>query len=78
MERRRATWGAGASETPADSSVPPPVHRWQEAVHTPGIYDLEVDTSILSPEQSAELIRQRLKDGPPAAALQRLATMATA
>src|SRR5258708_17795627 len=47
MERRRATWGS--SHAAADS-VPTPVILWQQAVHAPGIYDLEVDTSELSPE----------------------------
>jgi hypothetical protein len=31
---------------------------WQQAVHVPGIYDLEVDTSVLSPEQCADVIHQ--------------------
>jgi chloramphenicol 3-O phosphotransferase len=37
------------------------------------VYDLEVDTSVLSPEESAELIRRRLDDGPPPSAFRRLA-----
>jgi len=74
MERRRATWGAG---TAADASVPQPVRLWQEAVHSPGIYDLEVDTSVLSPEACASVIRQHLEQGPPPSAFQRLAAMAT-
>ena len=74
MERRRATWGAGDA---ADGAVPPPVRRWQQAVHTPGIYDLEVDTSVLSPAACAEAIRQHLEDGPPPSAFQRLAAMTT-
>ncbi len=72
MERRRATWGVGDAE---DGSAPAPVRRWQEAVHTPGIYDLEVDTSVLSPEACADAIRQHLKVGPPPSAFQRLASM---
>jgi chloramphenicol 3-O phosphotransferase len=48
--------------------VPAPVRRWQVEVHRPGIYDLEIDTSTLSPEQSAALIRARLRDGPPGTA----------
>ena len=28
----------------AGAGVPEPVRRWQDAVHVPGIYDLEVDT----------------------------------
>ena len=74
MERRRATWGAGAA---ADGTVPPAVRRWQQAVHEPGIYDLEVDTGALSPEECADLIRQRLDQGPPPAAFQILAAMGT-
>lgn len=45
MERRRNTWGGGGS---ADTPVPRAVRLWQHAVHIPGIYDLEVDTSLLS------------------------------
>ena len=44
----------------AGDGVPEPVRRWQEAVHQPGIYDLEVDTSVTSPEHCAESIRQAL------------------
>ena len=73
MERRRARgW-----HVPENGSVPKPVNLWQQAVHVPGIYDLEVDTSVLSPEECADLIRQRLKDYPLPSAFQRLATMDT-
>jgi chloramphenicol 3-O phosphotransferase len=71
MERRRATWGAGTSD---DGMIPEPVQRWQQAVHEPGIYDLEVDTSILNPAECAEAIRQQLICGPPPVAFERLAT----
>ena len=74
MERRRATWPVGYTD---DGSAPEPVSLWQQAVHEPGIYDLEVDTSVLSSEECADLIRQHLDDGPPPSAFQRLATMAT-
>jgi chloramphenicol 3-O phosphotransferase len=74
MDRRRATWGAGSA---ADEAIPAPVRLWQQAVHTPGIYDLEVDTSVLSPEACAAMIRQHLEQGPPPSAFQRLAAMAT-
>jgi len=50
---------------------------WQQAVHVPGIYDLEVDTSVLSAEECAVVIRQHLDNGPPPAAFQRLAAMVT-
>ena len=72
MERRRATW---AAITPADGSVPEPVRRWQHAVHAPGIYDLEVDTSLLSPERCAASIRECIEHGPPPSAWGRLAAM---
>ena len=36
--------------------VPAPVARWQDAVHRGMNYDLEVDTSVMSPEACAEAI----------------------
>lgn len=74
MQRRHDTgW-----ETPAlDGPIPAPVLRWQEEVHKPGIYDLEVDTSLHSPVECAELIRQHLTHGPPATALARLKELKT-
>ena len=72
MERRRATWHDSYNE---NDPVPEPVILWQQAVHVPGIYDLEVDTSLLSAEECADLIRQRLADGPPPSAFQRLAAL---
>lgn len=74
MQRRRATWPA---ITPDDGSVPQPVSLWQQAVHVPGIYDLEVDTSVLSPEECADVICQHLTKGPPPSAIHRLAAMST-
>jgi chloramphenicol 3-O phosphotransferase len=74
MDRRRVTWGASLAD---DGSAPAPVRLWQEAVHAPGIYDLEVDTSRLTPEQCADAIRRRLEDLPPSA-LHRLATLSRA
>jgi chloramphenicol 3-O phosphotransferase len=41
------------------------VQRWQDEVHWPGIYDIEVDTSLLTPRECAEAIRQRLDLGIP-------------
>lgn len=75
--KRRNTGQAGREGDYAVGSnlepVPPPVQRWQDAVHVPGIYDIEVDTSLLSPEQCAALIRRRLADGPEPSAFRRLA-----
>jgi chloramphenicol 3-O phosphotransferase len=51
----------------ADGTVPEPVLRWQAAVHDPGTYDLEVDTSTSTPEECALAIRRRLAAGPPVA-----------
>jgi len=63
LERRaRSDAGAGGTYvTGAEGGAPPlPVLRWQEAVHVPGGYDLEIDTSTASPEACAETIRQHL------------------
>ena len=58
MERRRNTgWATG---TPVDAPVPQPVRLWQREVHIPGIYDLEIDTSVLGPRACAAAIRQHL------------------
>lgn len=73
MERRLVTWGTGYGE---DGSIPEPVRLWQKAVHEPGIYDLEVDTSKYNPEACAGLIRERLEKGPPPTAFKQLAKKA--
>lgn len=39
------------------------VHRWDEAVHRPGIYDIEVDTSVLSPGACVGVIERHLDAG---------------
>ncbi|MEQ4208936.1 chloramphenicol phosphotransferase [Actinopolymorpha sp. B9G3] len=74
LERRRATWGGVGY---AQGTVRDPVKLWEQAVHEPGVYDLEVDTSVLSPEGSADQIRQRLDNGPPPSALDRLRAQAS-
>ena len=75
MQRRRATgWNTDIN---ADASVPRPVQLWQQEVHKPGIYDLEVDTSLLTPEECAALIRRQLETGRVPSAFQRLAAMAS-
>jgi len=66
---REGQYAIGSETEP----VPPPVERWQREVHDPGIYDVEVDTSVLSPEESAAVIRRRLDDGPAPSAFGRLA-----
>jgi chloramphenicol 3-O phosphotransferase len=76
MERRNAGQpgreGGYAVGTP-DDPIPGPVRRWQAAVHVPGIYDLEVDTSELRPQDCAGLIHRRLMDGPPGSVFHQLA-----
>lgn len=73
LARRQAT-GYPAFDT-ATGEVFAPVLRWQTAVHDPGIYDLEIDTSAQDANASATAIRDRLRDGPPPTACNRLATM---
>jgi chloramphenicol 3-O phosphotransferase len=73
VERRRKTWG---EEAVADEVITRAVCRWQRAVHTPGLYDLEVDTSLLCPAACAGVIGQRLEEGPPGSAFHRLAALA--
>jgi len=74
MQRRHATWN---DVNATDGSIPQAVRLWQQAVHIPGIYDLEIDTSILSSQECANMIRQHLENGPPPSAFQRLASMTT-
>jgi chloramphenicol 3-O phosphotransferase len=69
--RREATWSQLPAEV--DEGVRGSVELGQQAVHAHGGYDLEVDTSVLSPQACAELIRRRLEDGPPGTRFQELA-----
>jgi chloramphenicol 3-O phosphotransferase len=65
MARRRQEQPGRAGEYLAGSDgepFPEPVRLWQSAVHSPGIYDLEVDTSVHTAEQCAAAIRRRLAD----------------
>jgi chloramphenicol 3-O phosphotransferase len=66
---REGVYAIGSAEEP----VPEAVLRWQHEVHVPGIYDLELDTSVLSPEDCAAAIRRRLDDPAPPSAFRRLA-----
>ena len=68
MARRDAgPAGSGYARSAPDGTVPEVVSRWERAVHDPGIYDLEVDTSRASPEACAAAIARRLEEGPPVA-----------
>ncbi|MGG6896573.1 MULTISPECIES: chloramphenicol phosphotransferase CPT family protein [Rhizobium] len=58
----------------AGAPIPPPVVAWQDHVHRPGIYDLEVDTSTKSPQAWSEEIKLALERGiPRPSAFERLA-----
>ncbi len=76
MERRDASPAGRYATSSADVPVPEPVARWQQAVHVPGVYDIEVDTSRLSPERCADEIRRYFADGRPLRAVEKLATRA--
>lgn len=76
MARRDAGEAGRNSEylgTGPGEKIPLPVRLWQEQVHVPGIYDLEVDTSKLTPQEAAAVIGERLKNGPPPSAFRHLA-----
>jgi chloramphenicol 3-O phosphotransferase len=80
MVRRDAGPGGGAGgaggryvTSEGDGSVPDVVHRWERAVHDPGIYDLEVDTSTQTAAACAVAVRRRLDAGPPPTAFAALA-----
>ncbi len=79
MQRRRAAAPGREglyATAPEGAPVPEPVLAWQRAVHDPGIYDLELDTSVLSPEACAKAIGGRLDDPEPPMAFARLAARA--
>jgi chloramphenicol 3-O phosphotransferase len=72
MERRASAQGGrdGVYETSGPlGAVPAAVRRWQEEVHRGHLYDLEVDTSRLSPPECAQVIFQnlQLRSGPASA-----------
>lgn len=65
MQWRDADGSSGTyAQTLPVGGVPDAVLRWQHAVHVPGVYDLEVDTSTSNPEECAAAIMARMKDGP--------------
>ena len=48
----------------AGPGIPAPVQRWQDEVHRPGRYDLELDTAAHAPETCATLILKALENPP--------------
>jgi chloramphenicol 3-O phosphotransferase len=65
-ERRAATWGQVRGAVGDD--VAAAVELAQTASHAHGRYDLEVDTSVVSPAEGAQIIGRRLAEGPPGTA----------
>lgn len=55
LERRARTWGEAAADLAA-------VQRWEHAVHTRP-YDVEIDTSQVSPAEAAEIVLRALAEG---------------
>lgn len=68
VARRQETWNP-------DRGMDDHIRRWQREVHIPGIYDMEVDTSQNSPQESADKIRQFLEEGTGPSAFTQLAKM---
>lgn len=60
MARRNADPRDGFYAT--GPGVPPPVIRWQEAVHRAKSYDLELDMGALSPSEGALAVSRALAD----------------
>ena len=61
LERRSASEAGRYVTSLADEAVAAPVLRWQREVHGDWTYDLELDTSELSPAECASAIRDRLR-----------------
>lgn len=72
MERRRASEPGRYVAADANDAIPPPVLRWQTDVHAHWSYDLELDTSVQTAEECADLVQQRLSANPSPEAFARL------
>jgi chloramphenicol 3-O phosphotransferase len=72
IERRYASTPGKYATAKDAEPIPLPVLRWQQEVHAHK-YDLEVDTSVASPDQCADAILRRLQSGPPPTAFPQLA-----
>jgi chloramphenicol 3-O phosphotransferase len=73
MARRNADPG---SMYVKGDGVPPPVQLWQDAVHVPGIYDLELDSGRLTPAEAVAVLARLLAAPPHERAFPRLAALA--
>lgn len=72
-ERRATTWGQLPGHVAQD--VVEAVELAQRATHAHRGYDLEVDTSVMSPQSCAAVIARRLAGGPPGTALAAIAAL---
>lgn len=63
MDRRRAAEGGRYVTSTEEDDIPAPVLRWQREVHGDWAYDLDLDTSQLSPAECANAIKERLRSG---------------
>jgi chloramphenicol 3-O phosphotransferase len=72
-ERRARTWGQVLGVVAQD--VVDAVELAEHATHAHRGYDLEVDTSVISPETGAAIIARRLSEGPPGTALAAIAAL---
>lgn len=57
----------------AEDPILAPVRRWQDEVHRPGIYDLEVDHVCCHTRKCAAAIDSQLRSGPPGGGVARIA-----
>ena len=69
--RREATWGQDRGSI--DDGVKAAVELAEQTTHAHGCYDLELDTSVLSPEEGAAVIGRRLAQGPPGSGFETIA-----
>jgi chloramphenicol 3-O phosphotransferase len=72
MERRRAAPPGRYAAVADNEPIPEPVLRWQHQVHGGWAYDLEIDTSLLTPQECAAAIKNRLSAGPSPSAFAQL------
>ena len=70
LQRRAASTGYLTADEAGPT--PEPIRRWEAAVHDPGHYDMEVDTTRSTPAQCAAQILRRLATGPSGRAMRSL------
>lgn len=73
VARRNASPDSIRASGGTEDPVPEIARWWDREIHVAKVYDVEVDTSLLSPEECTAAIRRRLDDGSPLTAFRRLA-----